>query len=134
MGAYRCPPKVARWRCPVPKDLRTFVRELEETLPDELVRITAEVNPANYDVTAIIKHLDAMKKFPVLIFERPLNLKGEVSDIRLMMNAEITQNKAQLALGLPFDMDRARMGDECLRREAKPIEPVVVSKADEIGR
>ena len=114
----------------MPKDLRTYVDELEETLPDELVRITAEVNPANYDVTAIIKHLDALKKFPVLVFERPLNLKGEVSDIRLMMNAEITQNKAQLALGLPFDMDRARMGDECLRREAKPIEPVVVSKAE----
>jgi UbiD family decarboxylase len=114
----------------VTKSLQTYVDDLYELLPNEVVSVETEVNPANYDVTAIIKHLDAQKKFPVLIFERPLNLKGEVSDVRLMMNAEITQNKAQVALELPFSMDRAAMGDECLRRESKPVSPVVVSRAE----
>lgn len=114
----------------MPKSLRTYIEDLKRHLPDELVCIDRVVDPANYDVTAIIKHLDAMKKFPVLLFERPLNLQGKVSEVRLMMNAEITQNKAQLALGVPFSMTRAEMGLECLRREARPIEPVVVSRAE----
>jgi UbiD family decarboxylase len=112
------------------KDLRTYIADLQRHLPNELVCIDNVVDPANYDITAIIKHLDAIKKFPVLLFERPLNLKGEVSPIRFMMNAEITQNKAQLALGVPFSMTRAEMGEECLRREAKPLEPLVVSRQD----
>lgn len=114
----------------MPKSLRTYIQDLQRLLPDELVCIDREVDPARYDVTAIIKHLDAMKKFPVLLFEKPLNLKGQVSDVRFMMNAEITQNKAQVALGLPFDMSRAQMGDECLRREARPIDPIVVSRSE----
>src|SRR3954453_22186982 len=100
----------------MPKSLQTYIDVLYELLPNEVVTVDATVNPANYDVTAIIKHLGAQKKFPVLLFEKALNLKGEISGVRLMMNAEITQNKAQVALGVPFGMDRAAMGDECLRR------------------
>ena len=40
-----------------------------------LVRVTETVDPANYDCTAIIKHLDALKKFPVVVFERPLDYR-----------------------------------------------------------
>ena len=46
------------------KDLRTFISDCERQLPGEVIHITKEVNPANYDVTAIIKHLGAQKKFP----------------------------------------------------------------------
>src|ERR687884_432962 len=63
----------------MPKDLRTYIADVHREVPDELVCIEREVNPANYDCTAIIKHLDALKKFPVVIFERPLSLHGEVS-------------------------------------------------------
>ena len=42
------------------KDLRTFIADCERQLPGEVIHITKEVNPANYDVTAIIKHLDVL--------------------------------------------------------------------------
>jgi len=112
----------------MPKSLRTYLDDLHELLPDEVISIDATVDPAHYDCTAIIKKLDALKKFPVITFERPLNLQGQVADVRLMLNAEITQSKAQVALGVPFGMSRAEMGDECLRREARPVDPVVVPR------
>src|SRR5918912_2452787 len=112
----------------MPKSLRTYLADVERLLPHELVRITETVDPANYDCTAIIKHLDALKKFPVVIFERPLDLHGQVSPVKLMLNAEISQSKAQIALGVPRTMSRMEMAEECLDREKRPVKPVVVSK------
>lgn len=114
----------------MPKSLQTFIDDLAARHPGEVVRVGREVNPANYDVTAIIKHLDAQRRFPVLIFERALGLDGRPSDVRLTMNCEITQNKIQVALGVGADVGRAALGEECLRREARPIEPIVVDPAE----
>ena len=112
----------------MPKDLRSYLADVHREVPDELVCIDREVNPAGYDCTAIIKHLDAAKKFPVVVFERPLDLHGAVSPVKLMLNAEISQSKAQIALGVPRTMSRMEMAEECLNREKRPVKPVVVSR------
>jgi UbiD family decarboxylase len=112
------------------KDLRTFIADLRRESPHEVVEINKVVDPAHYDVTAIIKHLDEQKKFPLLIFNKPLGLNGKVSPVRLCMNAEISQNKIQIALGVPRTTTRAQLGDVCLQREAKPIKPVVIPKSE----
>ncbi len=108
------------------KSLRTYIEDLKREAPDELVCIDREVNPAGYDCTAIIKHLDALKKFPVVLFERPLGVNGKPSPVKLMLNAEISQSKAQIAMGVPRTMTRPEMAEECLVRETKPIKPEVV--------
>ena len=43
------------------KDLRTFIADCERQLPGEVIHITKQVNPANYDVTAIINSVAAEK-------------------------------------------------------------------------
>ena len=78
----------------MPKDLRTYLDDLHELLPDEVISVDTVVNPAQYDCTAIIKKLDALKKFPVITFERPLNLQGEVANVRLML-AELDRRGAR---------------------------------------
>ena len=97
--------------------------------PSEVVNIAKTVNPLNYDVTAIVKQLGALKKFPILIFDQPLNAHGEHNDMGLVIGAENSQKKVQVALAVPPDMDRAEMARECLRREAKRIPPIVVEKS-----
>ena len=97
--------------------------------PSEVVAVSKTVNPLNYDVTAIIKQLGALKKFPILIFDQPLNVHGELNDMRLVISAENTQKKVQVALAVPRDMDRAEMARECLRREANRIPPIIVEKS-----
>lgn len=110
------------------KDLHSFVADYEAAYPKTVVRVDHEVNPANYDVSAIIKHLDAQRKFPLLLFGAPLDLNGKRSEVRLLMNSEITQDKIQVALGVPATTSRAELAMECLRREAKPLRPIVIPK------
>ena len=43
------------------KDLRTFLDDCRREIPNEVIHVTKEVDPAHYDVTAIIKHLGAHK-------------------------------------------------------------------------
>src|SRR6476469_7687392 len=110
------------------KSLRTFLDDMRRVYPSDVVSISRPVNPLAYDVTAIVKHLGALKKFPVLVFERPLDAHGNPTDMKIVMSAENSQKKIQVALGLPPEMDRAEMARECLRREAAKIGPVIVSK------
>jgi UbiD family decarboxylase len=112
----------------VAKTLRTFLTDFRRTYPSEVVSIAKPVNPLTYDITAIVKQLGALKKFPVLIFEHPLNAHGQPTDMKVVMSSENSQKKIQVALGLPADMGRAEMARECLRREAGKIGPVIVSK------
>lgn len=112
-----------------PKSLRTFLDECLREIPNEVIHVTKQVDPAHYDVTAIIKHLGAQKKFPIIIFDKPLNLNGRVGDIKLTMNCEISQRKAQIALGMPAGTTRPQMAETCLQREEHRIPPVVVGRS-----
>src|ERR1044072_6044511 len=107
------------------KSLRTFLDEMRRSHPSDVVSIAKTVNPLNYDVTAIVIHLGALKKFPVLIFEQPLNAHGRPNDMKLVIGAENSQKKIQVALGLPGELNRAEMARECLRRETAKVGPVI---------
>ncbi|MBI2361554.1 MAG: UbiD family decarboxylase [Deltaproteobacteria bacterium] len=114
----------------MPKSLTTFLAEFQRDFPNELVRVGKVVNPGNYDVTAVVKHLGARRQFPILIFERPLNLHGELSPIQLALSCENSQRKIQIALGVSREMNRAELAEECLRREADRRKPVVVDRSE----
>jgi UbiD family decarboxylase len=111
------------------KSLRTFLDDMRRLYPSEVVSVVKTVNPLDYDVTAIVKHLGALKKFPILLFDKPLNAHGQSSGMRLVIGTENTQKKVQVALGVPREMDRAEMAREVLRREAARIPPIVVNKS-----
>ena len=108
------------------KSLRTFLDDLQRLRPGEVVHVTRPVNPARHDVSAIVTQLADRKQFPVLLFEHPRNLHGNPSEVRLVMNCEVSKGKFQTALGVPPETDRAELALECLKREANPIPPVVV--------
>ena len=114
----------------MPKSLSSFLEDCRREIPAEVVHVTPEVDPANYDVSAIIKHLGAARKFPLLIFDRPRNLHGRVSDFKLMMNFTISQRKTQIALDLPKEMTRAQMAEACVEIEKNRVAPVVVENRD----
>ena len=114
----------------MPKSLSSFLEDCRREIPAEVVHVTPEVDPANYDVSAIIKHLGAARKFPLLIFDRPRNLHGRVSDFKLMMNFTISQRKTQIALDLPKEMTRAQMAEACVEIEKNRVAPVVVENRE----
>ena len=53
----------------MPKDLREFLKEVEIEEPDQVLRVTREVDP-HFEVTAILAKLEKERKFPIVIFEK----------------------------------------------------------------
>src|SRR5688572_2096408 len=64
----------------MPKDLRSFLKRLEERSPDEFVRVEREVDPV-YELPAVVRRLQADKRNPAVLFEK---VKG--SRIRAISN------------------------------------------------
>jgi hypothetical protein len=50
------------------KSLRGFLHQLEARLPQDFHRVTRKIAPANFEVTALLQHLENEKRFPVLFF------------------------------------------------------------------
>ena len=100
-------------------DLRGFIEYLEEKHPDQVIRITKEVDP-RFGVTGIIDRLERENQFPLVIFE---NVKG--SKIPLIANMHADFKRLRLSLG----MEEGSVKDfltEYHKRESSPIAPEMV--------
>jgi 2,5-furandicarboxylate decarboxylase 1 len=107
---------------PYSADLRGFIEFLEREHPEQVVRITKEVDP-KFGVSGILERLERDGKFPLVIFE---NIKG--SNIPLVANMHASFERLRLALG----MEQGSVRDfvkECAARQAHPIDPVMVETA-----
>ena len=58
------------------RELREFLDLLQERYPDQMVRVHKEVDPAHFDVTAILQHLENRDRYPLVLFEQPRNLRA----------------------------------------------------------
>jgi len=111
------------------KDLRTFLRDLERQMPEDVVRIKKEISP-RFEITAIQQHLENEDRYPLLIFENVKNLKGERSPFKVMTNVFATRQKCTVALDLPKEKWRMETSMEFARRCNHAIKPVVVSRKE----
>ncbi|HLE82231.1 MAG TPA: UbiD family decarboxylase [Dehalococcoidia bacterium] len=114
----------------MPKDMRTFISDLAEELPEELVQVSEEIDPANFEATALLQHLENMGKFPCVLWQRPKNLKGKFEGVQLIGNVFASRRRLAVALGLPPEKWRMELSLEYSRREKNPIQPVVVSRGE----
>ncbi|BEQ15600.1 hypothetical protein [Desulfoferula mesophila] len=55
----------------MPQDLRAYLAQLERDKPETMLRVKKPLKAAD-EITALRRKLDAMKKFPVIIVERPV--------------------------------------------------------------
>jgi 2,5-furandicarboxylate decarboxylase 1 len=103
--------------------LRTYIEHLERDMPSQVIRIRKEVSP-EFEIPAILQHIERKKKEPVLIFERVRNLHGKISPFPLIINLFGSRERLADAIGstvsnLPFDY---------IAKE-QPVAPVVIDKA-----
>jgi len=59
------------------RTIESYLRQVGEALPQDLVTISEPVKPSQFEVTALLQHLENAGKFPLLLFENPLNLHGK---------------------------------------------------------
>ena len=81
----------------MPKDLRSFLDQLEAGPASEFATITAEVDP-NLQLTGIIRRLQADNRHPVLYFER---IKGTA--VRVVANTLATRDRLGTVFGCRGD-------------------------------
>jgi 2,5-furandicarboxylate decarboxylase 1 len=98
--------------------------------PAELRTVSRPVNPMEFDVTAVLEHLDRRGEYPTVVFERPLDLHGEPSPFPIVSNLWATRERCAEAVGL----SRSEAGRELGSRFAELVkhkrEPVVVADDD----
>jgi len=57
------------------KDLRTFLAQVKERFPDELVHVHRDVD-LKFEVSAVLVKLDRAHKFPIVIFDNLATAAG----------------------------------------------------------
>jgi len=103
----------------MPKDLRSFLAELQGKAPEEIARVTKPISP-RYEMSALLTHLERRKCCPLLYFE---NVAGY--DASVVINAQASRKLMALALECEPE-DLARTFSE---RQTKPIPPLEVTDA-----
>lgn len=111
------------------KDLRSFLKDLEQQMPEDIVRIKKEISP-RFEITAIQQHLENDNRFPLVIFEKVQNLKGELSPFKVMSNVFATRQKCAVALGLSKDQWRMETSLEFAKRSTNLVKPIIVNKEE----
>ena len=124
------------------KDLRAFLDKVKKDHPDNYATVEKPVDPANFDVTAILEHMTMKKKDPLVVFEKPKDLRGDVSDIQLVSNIFATRARCALTLDWPMDkcnhdltmefarLDRGRVKPEFIEKSAAPVKDIVLTNGD----
>ena len=77
-----------------PLDLHGFIAYLEAEHPEEIIRITKEVEP-KFGVSGILHRLEKDEKFPLVIFE---HIKG--SKIPLVANMHASFERLRYGIGM----------------------------------
>lgn len=106
----------------------SYLQMLEQDRAGEVIRINRAVEPAEYEVAAILKHLENRGKFPVVVFEQPKDLQGRISPHPLLSNIFASRERCALALGLRPEQSGMEMSLEYARRLKNPIEPARIPR------
>ncbi|MGC8558949.1 MAG: UbiD family decarboxylase [Nitrososphaeria archaeon] len=96
----------------MPKNLKTYLREVYEKLGDEFLYYNDQVDP-KYGITGLVEKFEDLGKFPVLYFS---NVKG--SNIPVITNIISTEKRAILALDLKSESNINKIS-EIYNRQSK---------------
>lgn len=114
----------------MPKSLREFLRYLDEEEPSHLLHVKGTVNPASFDVSAILEQLNQRGRRPMVLFEDTLDLQGRHSGIPVVSNSFADRARCALALGLPAEQPGLPLSLGYAALGANAIPPTVVAPAD----
>jgi len=109
-------------------EVSSYLELIRKHYSGEIITIDDEINPADFQVSAVLSHLESEEKYPLVYFTRPLNLKGEISNFPLLTNVFASRKRCALALGLKPDEQNLPLAVEYGRREAGRLTTAAVKK------
>src|SRR2546423_821395 len=122
---------VQRTNAEARQDLRTqsfgdYVAWLEREHPGDVVHVTEPVNPAMFEVPAVLKHLELRNQYPLVVFDRPLDLYGRPSPFPVASNVHASRKRCAMALGLAPEDATLGLSLEYARREKERVAPEIL--------
>jgi len=112
------------------KQLRDYLDQLEKERPHDFVRVTREIAPAKFEATALLQHLENERRYPMVLFEKPLTVRGDVSAFPLLSNVFASRGRCALALGMSHGDGGLPLSLEYARREDLLMEPVTIPASE----
>ncbi len=110
----------------MPKDLGGFIKHLHQHHPQELLEIDRCVKPKQFEVTAVLKHLTNLNRFPTVLFQRCENLRGQESGIPIVANLFARRERCALALDFPPAQAQMPLSLHYAHLEKQHVDPVVI--------
>jgi 2,5-furandicarboxylate decarboxylase 1 len=101
----------------LPKDLRSFIKQVEDTQPDDYVRIRKEVDP-KFELCGVVRKFQENGRYPLVFFEK---VKGS----KFPIVSNLFANTHRLALG--FDIRESSMLQDYIAKEDKRIPSKLVT-------
>jgi 2,5-furandicarboxylate decarboxylase 1 len=109
----------------MPKSLKPYLDALRDR-PAEMRVVSRKIDPVDFQVTSLLKHLDMRKEFPAVLFENPLNMHHEPSEFPLVSNLWATRERCAEMLGLPRDAAGPSFGKTFNRLIETSYKPQVI--------
>lgn len=113
----------------MPKSLKPYLDALRDR-PAEMRVVSRKIDPVDFQVTALLKHLDMRKEFPAVLFENPLDMHGEPSQFPLVSNLWATRERCAEMLDLPRDAAGRTFGQTFNRLIETTYKPRVIPGAE----
>jgi len=111
------------------KDLRSFIQEMDNHIPEDVLRVKKEIDP-KFEITAFQQHLENENKYPLLIFDKVKDQTGNSSPFKVITNMFATREKCAIAMDLTKEKWRMETSFEVAKRCQNPIKPVIISKEE----
>lgn len=112
-----------------PKSLGTYLDRIRDD-PAEYRTVGRTVNPLDFDVTAVLEHLDRRGQYPTVCFENPLDMRGEPSRFPLVANLWATRERCADAVGVPREQAGRELGPRFAEMVGRRRPPRVVGHDD----
>ncbi|HKF17746.1 MAG TPA: UbiD family decarboxylase [Candidatus Dormibacteraeota bacterium] len=106
--------------------VRAYLDQLETAYPSWIAHVHEPVDPASFGVTAVLQKLEDRNRYPLVVFDRPLDLNGKASSFPLATNVFATRERCALALGLGPEHAYQALALEYARREERRVTPLLV--------
>lgn len=92
----------------------------------EFRTVKRTVNPMDFEVTAVLEHLDNRGEYPTVQFDNPLDMHGKPSEFPLVTNLWATRERCAEAVGLPRSNAGSELGSLFAKHVDRKIKPAVV--------
>jgi 2,5-furandicarboxylate decarboxylase 1 len=111
------------------KNLRDFITLLKTQAPEELMLCDKAVD-TKFEATTLLRKLELQDRYPMVIFNKAKNLKGEISSFPLSINTFASRKKLALAIDLEPDKWKMELPLALMERYGKTIAPEAIDSRD----